>query len=193
MSQTRDFHAIKLEIAKIEERLRPIATRRVDVSDLEWANKLRQAPNPLDQAGIRPEAEAILGSLLQAYRTEGPEVRASVRGLFASHPSFTWATGVQESPTTEEGFRLQLLHLSAMDQAEDLRDTITTLTDICAKATQAGINTRAILKDVAALSSDESRCALGSVRSILLNAADPSRLKSFVRRARRWFGAGRGS
>jgi hypothetical protein len=165
-----DFNTTKQELAGLDERLRPIARRIVDVNDPDWANKLRQAPNPLDQAGIRLEAEAMLGSLLQPYRTEGPGVRASIRKLLASNPSFTWAANVQQNPTTEEGFRLQLLFLSAMDQAADLRDTISTLNDICAKAKAAGVETRPILKEVAALSSDEKSGAMGSVRSILLNA-----------------------
>ncbi len=164
-----DLNAIKQGLAGLEERLRPIATRVVDINDRDWVDKLRQAPSPPDQAGVRLEAEAILGSLLQAYRTEGPFVRASIRRLLALNPSFTWATGVQQTPTTEEGFRLHLLHISAVDHARDLRDTILTLNDICAAAKVAGVNTRPILDEVAALSSDEHKGSMGSIRSILLN------------------------
>jgi hypothetical protein len=164
-----DLNAIRQGLASLEERLRPIATRPVNINDHDWVDRLRQAPSPLDQAGVRLEAETILGSLLQAYRTEGSFVRASIRRLLAQNPSFTWATGVQESPTTEEVFRLHLLHISAVDHARDLRDTILTLNSICATANMAGVNTRPILDEVAALSSDEHKGSMGSIRSILLN------------------------
>src|ERR1700733_7187963 len=74
-----DLNAIRQGLASLEERLRPIATRPVNINDRDWVDRLRQAPSPLDQAGVRLEAETILGSLLQAYRTEGSFVRASIR------------------------------------------------------------------------------------------------------------------
>jgi hypothetical protein len=164
-----DLNAIKQALADLDERLRPIAKRPVDINDPDWLNKLTQGPRPLDQAGVRPEAEAILGSLLEAYRIEGHCVRASIRSLLAQNPSYTWATGVQQPPTTEEGFRLHLLHISAVDQAQDLRDMLSNLHDICAKAKAAGVDTAPIVREVAALSSDEQKSSMGSIRSILLN------------------------
>jgi hypothetical protein len=170
MSMSFDLNAIKQQLARLEERLLPIATRMVDINDRDWLKKLTQGPRLLDQAGIRPEAEAILGSLLEAYRTEEPGVRASIRSLLAQNPSFTWATGVQQPPTTEEGFRLHLLRISAVDLAQDFRDAVLTLNDICANAKTAGVDTARILNEVAALSSDERKGSMGSIRSIFLNA-----------------------
>jgi hypothetical protein len=157
-------------VAKLDEQLRPIAKEIVYINDPNWADKIRNASSPLDQAGVRQEAEATLVSLLQQYRNGEPSFRASIRSLLASHPSFTWATNVPKNATTEEGFRLHLLFLSSIDQSADLRDTIVTLQKLCATAAAAGISTRPLLKDVAELSSNESRCNLGSVRSILLRA-----------------------
>ena len=77
---------------------------------------------------------------------------------------------MQQTPTTEEGFRLRVLHISAVDRAGDLRDTIFKVNDISAAAKAAGVNTRPILDEVAALSSDERKSSMGSIRSILLSA-----------------------
>jgi hypothetical protein len=164
-----DLDAVKLTLARLDEQLRPIAQAIPDFKDPAWLDKFRSGPRPLDQAGVRPEAEAVLGSLLEAYRTEGPGVRGTIRSLLALNPSFTWATGVPQTPTTEEGFRLHLLHISAMDHAQDLRDTIFTLNDICAKAKAAGVDIVFILNEVAALSSDNRQGPMGSIRRILLN------------------------
>jgi hypothetical protein len=165
-----DLNAVKRTLAHLDEQLRPIAQTIPDFKDPGWLDKIRRGPRPLDQAGIRPEAEAILASLLEAYRIESPGARATIRSLLALNPSFTWATGVQQTPTTEEGFRLRLLHISAVDHAQDSRDTIFTLNDICAKAKAADVDTVSILNEVAALSSDEPKTSMGSIRSILLNA-----------------------
>jgi hypothetical protein len=163
-----DLNAIKQEMADLDERLRPIAKSLVDINDPDWVNKFTRGPRPLDQAGVRPEAEALLDTLLEAYRTKGDEVRASIRSLFAQNPSYAWATGVPQPPTTEEGFRLHLLHISAVDQAQDFRDVLSNLHDICARAKAAGVNTVSILREVAELSSDEGNSSMRSIRRVLL-------------------------
>jgi hypothetical protein len=107
-------------------------------------------------ARLRPEAEALLELLLASYRTGSPTVRTSIRSLFALNSSFTWATPVRPPLTTEQGFRQALLKISAVDRAQDMRDTILHLNEISAKAEAAGVNTGPIFDEVAALSSDES-------------------------------------
>ena len=84
--------------------------------------------------------------------------------------SFAWAAGVPDPPTTLQGFRQNLLRLSAIDRGQDPRDVIDQVDRLCTEAKSAGIDTRAVLKEIAALSSDESETDMGSIRSILLRA-----------------------
>jgi hypothetical protein len=163
-----DFDAISQRLARLDERLRPIAKGIVDLSDPAWVEKFRKGPKPLDQAGVRPEAEALLELLLASYRTGSPTVRTSIRSLFALNSSFTWATPVRQPITTEQGFRQALLKISAVDQAQDLRDTILHLNELSSKAEAVGVNTGPILDEVAALSCDKSGGQMGSMRRLLL-------------------------
>lgn len=52
---------LELQIMELEERLRPIAQRPVDVAHLDWAGPLRAGAPPLDEAGVRSTAERLLG------------------------------------------------------------------------------------------------------------------------------------
>ena len=165
-----DLDDIGQRLARLDERLRPIAKGIVDLSDPAWVEKFRKGPKPLDRAGVRAEAEALLELLLASYRTGSPTVRTSIRSLFALNSSFTWATPVRPPLTTEQGFRQALLKISAVDRAQDMRDTILHLNEISAKAEAAGVNTGPIFDEVAALSSDESAGQMGSMRSIFLRA-----------------------
>jgi hypothetical protein len=55
-------------IRAIDERLRPIATRPVDISDPNWLANL-QTSSPLDEAGVRPAAQEMLQKLSRRTRT----------------------------------------------------------------------------------------------------------------------------
>src|SRR4051794_5308168 len=48
--------AVRVDAAVIDELLRDIAQRPVDVSDPNWMAKLRQAPPPVEEAGVAAEA-----------------------------------------------------------------------------------------------------------------------------------------
>ncbi|MER5546499.1 hypothetical protein ACWDBP_34965 [Streptomyces sp. NPDC001233] len=63
------------ELAEIEEwaavidaRIEPIATRPVDLTDADWMRNMQEGPRPLDEVGIRPEAEAALRDVLVPLR-----------------------------------------------------------------------------------------------------------------------------
>ena len=77
-------------IRAIDERLKPIANRPVDIGDPGWAAKLRGS-SPLDEAGVRPAAEELLQRLIQAYADGDEAARATIRSLFRRFPSFAWA------------------------------------------------------------------------------------------------------
>ncbi|MFK0151421.1 hypothetical protein ACIQVK_04960 [Streptomyces sp. NPDC090493] len=142
----------------------------MDLTDPDWVRKVREAPDPLDEAGIRPEAEAALREVLTRYEEGDDGVRAALRALLERCPHFTWATTLPSEPTPQ-GFRLRLLHMSVEDQGPDTRDMMLTLHDLCGQARDAGVDVRPLLLEVAELSSDVDRYGMGSTRHILLRAA----------------------
>ncbi|EKX65677.1 hypothetical protein Sipo8835_24675 [Streptomyces ipomoeae] len=157
------------EVARINALLRPLAKRRVDLTDPDWQARMRQR-RPLDEANVREEAETALGDLLDLYEREEEPTRAAIRTLLNHYDSFTWATGL---PTgrTPEAFRRELLYLSARDQGHDTRDELVTLHHLREEAHEAGVDLRPILLEVAELSSTKDKYGMGSIRDILRAAA----------------------
>jgi hypothetical protein len=165
---TRDLAAIEEDVALLDAVLEPIATAPVDITDPEWMAKLEQAPHPLDRAGVRPEAEAVLTEILTRYAADDA-VRPGLRALVDRHTSFRWAVNPR-FPATPEGVRSALLLLSVRDQGADTRDELMALWAVCDEARAARVDVGPILREVAAMSSDVDRYGMGSVREILLAA-----------------------
>jgi hypothetical protein len=67
------------KISPLNQKLKPLAERCVDISDPEWEEKMRRLPNALDEAGIRLEAEELLEEILEGYSTGDAPLRASIR------------------------------------------------------------------------------------------------------------------
>lgn len=158
-------------ISTLNASLQPIAQRTVDVNDPKWLAKLRDRPNPLDEAGVRSETESLVAEAIEHYPEADDGIRQSIRELFAKHPSFSWAANLPIPATTPEGFRAHLILFSINDQGRDSRDAVLLLEDLCAKAASADVDTRPILLDVAALCSAEDVYGMGSTRSLLINRA----------------------
>ena len=142
--------------AALNEKLRPIAETPVDPNDRTWMDRMRQS-SPVDQAGVRPEAESLLRSLLEAYASGTPERRTEIRELFRKNSAFRWAAPIQPSAATAEGFRLRLLRLSVLTDIEDPRDSSLNLKSILETAEAAGIAIDPILAEVAAVSESPLR------------------------------------
>lgn len=154
-------------ISPLNQKLKPIAERRIDTSDPDWQEEMRRRPPALDEAGIRLEAEKLLEEILEGYSKGDAALRASIRKLLYQHRAFTWATGVVAPRTTRYGFRQRLLLLSAVDHANDLRDTFLELGALCEDAKAAGVDIGPILREVAELSSDEPMSYMGSVKAMM--------------------------
>jgi hypothetical protein len=172
-----DFAEMEHAIAKFDRALRPIAKRQVDISGPDWGQKLhtfvqkaRSAPPPLEEAGIKAEAETLLETVLAAYAGGDEAMRVAIRGLFERYTSFRWASTLSCPPTTAEGFRRHVLLLSARDQGSDPRDEILALQYLCAEAKKNGVEIAPILNEIAELSSDVNKYGMGSLRSFLRNA-----------------------
>ncbi len=166
----REMTELAERVALIDARIEPIATRPVDMTDPEWPRAMREAPHPLDEAGVRAEAETALREVLRCYEEGDEDTRAALRALLARCDSFRWATSLPFTPTAE-GFTRRLLELSVQDQGGDTRDMMVDLNDLCAQARDAGVDIRPLLLDAAALSSDVDRYGMGSTRGILRRAA----------------------
>jgi len=109
----------ELRIMDLEERLRPIANKPVDITKPGWGLRLTQSPHPLDEAGVRLDAEMLLEELINFYRTSGEDGREAVRKLFGEYRAFSWAASLPFDPTTRENFRQHLLLFSMKDQGQD--------------------------------------------------------------------------
>lgn len=162
-----DIARLEQEIARLDRALRPIAERPVDISRPGWADRLITA-SPLDEAGIRSQARTALESLVELYARGDDRERARLRQCLSTCQAFRWAAGLDCSPATAEGFRLNLLHWSACDQGSDSRDEILRLGDLCQTAAGHGVDIAPILREVAALSSAVDKYGMGSTRGFLL-------------------------
>lgn len=158
---------IEKRVALVNAALRPIAEEPVDIGDPDWEERMRERPCAMDEAGVRAEAEAVLRAVLTAYADGDEDLRIFLRGLFEHYTAFRWAVHLPFEPTPE-GFRLRLLHMSAVDQGSDTRDELLALRDLCEDARQAGIDIGPCLREVAELSSRVDKYGMGSTRDILL-------------------------
>ncbi|WP_344442847.1 hypothetical protein [Kitasatospora nipponensis] len=143
----------------------------MDITDPDWSRQRSEGPHPLDEAGVRREAEAALRAVLSRYEAGPEDVRHALRALLERCRSFRWATALPFEPTPR-GFRQRLLEMSVEDQGPDTRDMMVALNHLCGQAGDAGVNIRPLLREVAELSSDVDKYAMGSTRGILHAAAD---------------------
>ncbi|MER7278751.1 hypothetical protein ABT369_30350 [Dactylosporangium sp. NPDC000244] len=164
--------AVRADVAVIDELLRDIARRPVDLSDPDWAAKLRRAPPPVEEAGVAAEAAAALEVLLDAYEHGGPAAREEVRGIFRAHGSFRWAVHLPRQWESAAEFRRRLVHVSAMDQGADPRDELMTIWGLCNQARERGIDVEPVLREVADLSSDADLYGFGSMRTLIMRGLE---------------------
>ena len=158
-------------MAVCDARLRPIAERPIDITDPAWLAKAKQRPHPLDEAGIRGEAETLLVEMVEAYPKVGEPARQAMRDLFSRYPAFAWAATLPFGYQAADLLRKHLLLFSLLDQGADSRDAILQLQELCQTAERAGIETTPILKEVAALSSNRDKQGMRSTRELLLSRA----------------------
>jgi len=171
MQGTVDIAAVEAEIARLDRALAPLARRPVDITKPGWVENLR-AVRPLEEAGVAADTQALLEGLLPAYALSAPAERAALRALFARYTAFRWAATLPAEPVTAERVRLRLLLLSVRDQGTDARDEILALRHLCRSAADAGVDVAPILREVAALSSDQDRFGMGSTRDLMLGMAE---------------------
>jgi hypothetical protein len=160
---------IDREMARLDAMYRPVAKRKVDFNDREAVRNLGATiAADLARLGVADQAEAVLRAAIERYAAGDEAVRVAIRRLFDRYTSFRWAAHLPREWHTAEEFRAHLIHLSARDQGPDTRDEILTLQDLCDRALRAGIDVGPILDEVAAMSSEEDRYGMGSMRQVIL-------------------------
>jgi hypothetical protein len=159
------------QLSFFDAKLKPIGSRR------STPEEYKKLPHPLDEAGIRTEAENVLAAVIKLY-VSTPEAREPIREMFTRYRFANWALQPSEEPTSEDGFRTLLLRIS-IDYKEDPRDVLVRLWQICCEAEDAGVNIQPILESVAAISSDADPFGWGSMHKMLLKAPVCCRTKSW--------------
>jgi hypothetical protein len=157
----------RLELARLDAAIRPIAKREVDLSDPDWQAKLAGS-YPLDEAGVRDEAEALLLDILLGYVTATDMGRRAVRALVDEYLSFFWAAATPAGGTAAADLRLRLIHFALLDQRRDPRDAVLWLDDLCRAPEVPPGEAASLRQEVALMASDEDRYGFGSTRSMLL-------------------------
>jgi hypothetical protein len=153
------------KLVRLDAAIRPIADRPVDLDDLDALDK---EPSAMDAAQVRPEAQALLMEVLNAFEHATEEDRRAIRGLVDQYPSFFWAAAPPEGATPAETLRRNLLHFALLDQYPDPRDAVLWLQTLCENPDVAVQELEALRREIAQLASDEDRYDFGSTRSILL-------------------------
>jgi hypothetical protein len=160
---------VEREVAWLDAVYRPVAKSPVDAAvrdDPEaWGAAIEAE---LSGLGVNDRAEAAVRAVIEIYAAGDETIRATVRRLFDRYTSFRWAAHLPREWDTAEEFRAHLIHLSARDQGSDTRDEILALRDLCDRALGLGIDTGPILDEVAAISSDDDRYGMGSMRRVIL-------------------------
>src|SRR5262249_36071592 len=118
----RSLENCELRIMELEERLRPIARRPVDITQPNWLDRLRASAPPSDEADVREPAAQLVSDLISAYAQGSDETRSAIRRMFAEYVSFAWAAALSTPRTTAAGFRQHLILFSMKDQGRDGRD-----------------------------------------------------------------------
>ncbi|MBM2620562.1 hypothetical protein JIG36_34180 [Actinoplanes sp. LDG1-06] len=166
-----DLTAVRADVVVLDEMLREIARRPVDLSDPNWAAAHRRTP-PLEEAGVTAEATEALEALLDAYETGGAPTREEVRDIFRTYGSFSWAAHLPYDWETGPEFRRRLVHVSARDQGADPRDELMTIWWLCNRARERGIDVEPVLREVAALSSDVDLYGFGSMQTLIMRGLE---------------------
>jgi hypothetical protein len=166
----KDLVELELMILELDEKLKPIAKKTVDLSNPNWMDEL-QKTSPIDQIGKRSEAETALSEAVDTYEKTDPETRQAIRIMFSKYTSFAWAAIPPWPLNTNDGLTRHLLLFSIYDQGRDSRDALLQLRTMLATARSANLDTAAACRHVAKLSSDIDRYGMGSTRNMLLSSS----------------------
>lgn len=167
----KPIHDLEAELRLLDQRITPIAKRPVDINKPGWYERVASATHPLDEAGIRDEAEQLMLNFIATYQNSDAVSRGTIRDLFRKFNSFAWAATVPLDVGTDDGFRAHIVRFSILDQRPDARDATLWLQELCEKAAKNGVKTEQVLIAIASISSNEDRHGWGSTKEWLRKAA----------------------
>jgi hypothetical protein len=152
-----------------------------DVRAASWADRLRAFDRLLSVRGgdgddeppedLAAAARSLMGEMADAYPLADAAQRRRMRALLSAAPRFADAVDVPRIEPSAD-LRRRLVRYSLVDQQGDWRDAVLELDDILRSGAPAGLDVSAVLRDVAAMSSDESVDPSRSTRQTLLAAAE---------------------
>jgi hypothetical protein len=151
-----------------------------DAHAASWADRLRAIERVLSIRGedddddppedLAAAARSLMGEMADAYPLVDEGQRRRMRALLSAAPRVARAVDVPRvSPAAD--LRRRLFRYSLVDQQPDWRDALVELDDILRSGESAGLDLVAVLRDAAALSSDEAMDPGRSTRQTLLTAA----------------------
>lgn len=158
-------------LSRIDAKLRPIAKRRVDLSNPNWFNEMTQGAAPVDRAGVRADAQALMKTLVRDYAVADAGWRAGARALYRRFDSFGWGVPAPFDAATPAGFRAHLILFSLEDQGKDPRDAKLQLDHLIQQAGKGRIDAGPLLREVAALCGEDDPYGWGPTRQWLESAA----------------------
>jgi hypothetical protein len=159
------------QLARLEKAISPIANRPLKLDEL---GSLSKRPTPMDEAGVRVEAQSLLVEILRALEVGEDEDRRAIRELVPQYRNFFWAAYPPEAETAAETLRLRFLHFALIDQYPDPRNAVLWLQELCEKPGVPLKRLASLRRELAPVASDEDRYGFGSTRSMLLKGY-PSR------------------
>lgn len=152
-----------------------------DVRAASWAGRLRAFERLLSihdryrddepPEDLAAAARSLMGEMADAYPLADAGQRQRMRALLSANPRFAWEVDVPRVEPAAD-LRRRLVRYSLVDQQPDWRDAVLELDDILRSGAAAGLDVAAVLRDVAALSSDEAVDPGRSTRQSLLGAAE---------------------
>jgi hypothetical protein len=152
----------------LEARLTPIATRKADLNSPNWVETLRAA-EPLDEAGIRDQAQDLLEELIAAYATGGADRRAFIRDLFRRFHSFAWRRLFEYRERQPRASGRIFCTCRYAIRALILGTRSSGLDHIVEDGRRAGVDVGPTLREVAAPSSHQAPYSWGSTHEWLMD------------------------
>jgi hypothetical protein len=138
-------------IEQLEKKLRPIADKPLAFGP-NLLEQIQALPKPLDEAGVRAEAEEALSDAVDAYLRGSAAERDQIRELFRKNRAFSWATRLAFPPDSRDRFRKHLAHFSILDQYPDYRDALLWFWDL-----RKSPYFESVRDEIAALSSEKTK------------------------------------
>jgi hypothetical protein len=172
-------------VRRFEARLRPLQDYGINIHEPGWVARLKERKDVMasmhaEEQRLRDEIDrsGIIPRLVDACIAGGDQDRQTLRALFAECGSFAHNWGPEgrkisfpDAPVTSEQFFRALAVHAMRDGDRDYRDEILLLDGLCKRGKASALDTAALLRQAAALASDEPRGGRKSFREALIERA----------------------